>query len=314
MKDLLLAQKQEPEPKSKSSAQSTKVFTPSNFPARNGTQIMIYDTKIDLNCPIGSIKNYMMPDNKFCNIYHQCEGNTGYVFVCDRGQAYDITNTGSDVSNTANSLRGACNLEERVNCDGKLILLENGQRMGGKMVAKNDYLSTKSRVVNENVSEQKQQQQQNVKNAQNQQPSTKIMGNYMQQPQIPQQQQQFQPPLQQQQQQQMQYQENNNNGREDVITGIPFDCRNKPNGHWKDTRFCDVFHACIHGEQRKTYSCAQVGDRTYFDEVTKRSVNNYYKFITFFIKLKQIFSITLKDVNLLETIQTVAQQTLIYKT
>jgi hypothetical protein len=44
----------------------------------------------------------------------------------------------------------------------------------------------------------------------------------------------------------------------------------KLNGHWKDTRFCDVFHACISGEQKKTYSCAQLGERIYFDETTRR--------------------------------------------
>lgn len=57
---------------------------------------------------------------------------------------------------------------------------------------------------------------------------------------------------------------------ENLIGGIPFDCRGKPTGHWRDHRFCDVFHACVFGIQRKTYSCPFVGERTYFDEISRR--------------------------------------------
>jgi len=57
---------------------------------------------------------------------------------------------------------------------------------------------------------------------------------------------------------------------ESTIGGIPFDCRGRPTGHWRDTRFCDIFHACVHGYQRKTYACPIVGERTYFDEITKK--------------------------------------------
>jgi len=59
-------------------------------------------------------------------------------------------------------------------------------------------------------------------------------------------------------------------GREELISGIKFDCRSKSNGHWRDYRYCDVFHACISSEQKKTYSCAQLGERIYFNETTKR--------------------------------------------
>ncbi len=57
---------------------------------------------------------------------------------------------------------------------------------------------------------------------------------------------------------------------ENLIGGVPFDCRGKPTGHIRDHRFCDIFHACVFGSQRKTYACPFVGERTYFDEVTKR--------------------------------------------
>lgn len=57
---------------------------------------------------------------------------------------------------------------------------------------------------------------------------------------------------------------------ENLIGGIPFDCTIRPTGHWRDSKYCDIFHACVFGSQRKTYSCAFVGEHTYFDDVTKR--------------------------------------------
>jgi hypothetical protein len=58
--------------------------------------------------------------------------------------------------------------------------------------------------------------------------------------------------------------------KEDLVSGIQFDCQTKPAGHWRDTRFCDIYHACINGQQKKTYKCAQISERVYFDEQTKR--------------------------------------------
>jgi hypothetical protein len=57
---------------------------------------------------------------------------------------------------------------------------------------------------------------------------------------------------------------------ENLIGGIPFDCRGLPTGPVRDNRFCDIFHACVFGQQRKTYACPFVGERTYFDMVTLR--------------------------------------------
>ena len=51
---------------------------------------------------------------------------------------------------------------------------------------------------------------------------------------------------------------------------IPFNCLGRPTGHYRDSRFADIFHACVYGSQRKTYACPIVGERTYFDEITKR--------------------------------------------
>ncbi|CAF1002984.1 unnamed protein product [Brachionus calyciflorus] len=53
---------------------------------------------------------------------------------------------------------------------------------------------------------------------------------------------------------------------ENLIGGLPFNCLNKPTGHFRDSFFCDVFHACVYGQQRKTYSCPFVGELVYFDD------------------------------------------------
>lgn len=57
---------------------------------------------------------------------------------------------------------------------------------------------------------------------------------------------------------------------ENLITGVAFDCANKPTGPNKDPRFCDLYHACVFGRQLKTYSCPQLGERFYYDEKSQR--------------------------------------------
>ena len=55
-----------------------------------------------------------------------------------------------------------------------------------------------------------------------------------------------------------------------VVVNVPFDCKGRLDGHWRDTRYCDIFHACIAGEQKRSYGCYQVGDRFYFDDATQK--------------------------------------------
>ena len=57
--------------------------------------------------------------------------------------------------------------------------------------------------------------------------------------------------------------------QKDVIT-VPFDCKGRIDGHWRDGRYCDIFHACLSGEQKRSYGCNQVGERFYFDDVTQK--------------------------------------------
>lgn len=64
-----------------------------------------------------------------------------------------------------------------------------------------------------------------------------------------------------------------NNGEtiiETLVGGVPFNCIGRPTGHYRDSHFCDVFHACVYGQQRKTYACPFVGENSYFDEITRK--------------------------------------------
>jgi hypothetical protein len=55
-----------------------------------------------------------------------------------------------------------------------------------------------------------------------------------------------------------------------LLTNVPFECGDRRDGHWRDLRYCDVFHACVDGEQKRSYGCPQVGERFYFDDITQR--------------------------------------------
>ncbi|CAF1478555.1 unnamed protein product [Adineta ricciae] len=55
-----------------------------------------------------------------------------------------------------------------------------------------------------------------------------------------------------------------------VVLNVPFDCKGRIDGHWRDTRYCDVFHACIAGVQKRSYGCNQIGERFYFDDATQK--------------------------------------------
>jgi len=73
-----------------------------------------------------------------------------------------------------------------------------------------------------------------------------------------------------------------------LIYGVSFTCTGKPTGFYRDTNYCDIFHVCLANIQMKTYPCPQVGERFYFDQVSKRCefssrnasgcpANNYYQ-------------------------------------
>lgn len=54
------------------------------------------------------------------------------------------------------------------------------------------------------------------------------------------------------------------------VVNVPFDCKGRIDGHWRDTRYCDVFHACLAGEQKRSYACYQVAERFYFDDASQK--------------------------------------------
>lgn len=56
----------------------------------------------------------------------------------------------------------------------------------------------------------------------------------------------------------------------DLLQTIKFDCTGKPTGPNKDTKYCDIYHACVFGKQSKTYACEQMGERFYYDANLQR--------------------------------------------
>lgn len=57
---------------------------------------------------------------------------------------------------------------------------------------------------------------------------------------------------------------------EQIIDFVDFDCSNKPTGPNKNNLYCDIYHACVFGELKKTYICAHNGERFYYDEKTQK--------------------------------------------
>jgi hypothetical protein len=55
-----------------------------------------------------------------------------------------------------------------------------------------------------------------------------------------------------------------------IVVNVPFDCKGRIDGHWRDVRYCDIFHACIAGEQKRSYGCNQIGERFYFDDASQK--------------------------------------------
>lgn len=55
-----------------------------------------------------------------------------------------------------------------------------------------------------------------------------------------------------------------------VVVNVPFDCKGRLDGHWRDIRYCDIFHACLAGEQKRSYGCNQIGEKFYFDDSTQK--------------------------------------------
>ena len=56
---------------------------------------------------------------------------------------------------------------------------------------------------------------------------------------------------------------------DNLADDIKFECSNKPNGYYRDPKFCDVYHICLNFKE-SIYFCPQNGDRFYFDELTKQ--------------------------------------------
>ncbi len=196
----------------KSKMQSLILYPSDTF--ENAEELNVFGVRIGLKCPIGA-KNYIYPDNEYCNVFHHCHGFSGKVSMCEKGQAFDPNANGGVES-------GVCNYENLVDCTGKFLLTESGKRAGNGVKNPVVYVVDGQGKKGSGGGGMKAKSGEKA-------PET-----------------------------------------EELIEGIKFDCLGRPDGHYRDYLYCDVFHACISNERKKTYSCAHVGERTYFDDDLKR--------------------------------------------
>jgi hypothetical protein len=190
-----------------------------------------------------------------------------------------ICDKGQAFDPTANGAdqSGVCNFENLVDCTGKFILTESGKRVG-QSVAKAVIGAGASSLFNIYKEKLESKGYHLSKNGQLQ------LNDFG-------------------------YGEN---ASEELISGVSFDCVGKLNGHYRDLKYCDVFHACISNQRRKSYSCAHLGERTYFDDSLKKyDIEKKRDFLFFNLSINFSFFFKLKfdlDANFLRIIQPVVCQ------
>ena len=161
--------------------------------------------------------------------------NVFYHCQSGRGSVY-MCRDGTVFDSTSQEGVGSCRLEELADCGNRLILTAQGKRPS-------TYIKKEKAMPNVNVFgfDNSQAQDKNVFLNRN------LHSRYSNFILLP-------PPMQNQK----------------VVVNVPFDCKGRIDGHWRDVRYCDVFHACIAGEQKRSYGCNQIGERFYFDDASQK--------------------------------------------
>lgn len=93
-----------------------------------------------------------------------------------------------------------------------------------------------------------------------------------------------------------------------VLTNIQFDCTGRLGGHYRDGRYCDVFHGCIAGVQKISYGCPQVEERFYFDDASQKYVESI-SIVSTMQQISELFAHFHSDVNPPFKIPVAARQT-----
>ncbi|CAF1109060.1 unnamed protein product [Adineta ricciae] len=161
--------------------------------------------------------------------------NVFYHCQAGRGSVY-MCREGTVFDSTNQEGVSSCRLEELIDCGNRLILTSQGKRPS-------TYIKKEKTFTNLNLFglDTNQPRDKNMFLNKNLHPR---YSNFILLP----------PPMQNQK----------------VVVNVPFDCKGRIDGHWRDTRYCDVFHACIAGEQKRSYGCNQIGERFYFDDASQK--------------------------------------------
>jgi hypothetical protein len=207
----------------------------SNGTLVNSSYIMVYGSELRPDCP-SDVSNVLVGDLNYCNVFYHCQSGRGSVYMCREGTVFDSSNQESVSS---------CRSEELIDCGNRLILTSQGKRSS-------IYTKNERSILNMNLFGFDNNNNNNNNNN-NQLKEKKITLNKSLQPKysnfilLP-------PPIHNQK----------------VVVNVPFDCKGRIDGHWRDTRYCDVFHACVAGVQQRSYACYQVGQRFYFDDASQK--------------------------------------------
>ncbi|CAF3242334.1 unnamed protein product [Rotaria sp. Silwood2] len=176
-------------------------------------------------------------------LHPECPSDVSNVLIADKnycnifyhcqsghGSVY-MCRDGTAYDSTIQKRVGSCRLEEFVDCGQRLILTSHGKRLP---------INSKKENLNRN--------QYDIETNEKRSPLGKSLqtrySNFI-----------LLPPAMQNQK---------------VIVNVPFDCKGHIDGHWRDLRYCDVFHACLAGEQKRSYGCNQIGERFYFDDTSQK--------------------------------------------
>lgn len=176
------------------------------------------------------VSNVLVADVNYCNVFYHCQSGHGSVYMCREGTVFDSLNQ-EGVS--------SCRSEELIDCGNRLILTPQGKRLSTFAKKETPIADTNSFSFENNYVQDRKITFNNNNNNINSQYSNFIL--------LP-------PPMHNQK----------------VVVDVPYDCRGRVDGHWRDQRYCDVFHACIAGEQKRSYGCNQIGERFYFDDVSQK--------------------------------------------
>jgi hypothetical protein len=176
------------------------------------------------------VSNVLVADKNYCNVFYHCQSGRGSVYMCREGTVFD-SSTQDGVS--------SCRSEELIDCNNRLILTSQGTR--SSVYTKKDKSLLNMNLFGFDNNNQLKEKQLTLNRNLNPKYSNFIL--------LP-------PPM--------------HNQKEVPIANVPFDCKGRLDGHWRDARYCDIFHACIAGIQKRSYACYQFGERFYFDDSTQK--------------------------------------------